>query len=187
MGVEEGGEPELRTSDEPYWEPDEFEYEELERYCDGGFCPVSVWQKFHHGRYRIAYKLGYGHFSTVWLAQDLQKQGYVALKFLAADQFGQCAEVDMLRAIASSDGSSSGPNKYLTSLLDSFDYESANGKHHVLALPLSRPLIGLRPLNMDLRTVAKDLVLGLDHLHAAGIVHGGESSRLGDYEQRLWL
>ncbi|KAL9123662.1 MAG: hypothetical protein Q9217_006927, partial [Psora testacea] len=172
MNIKGPSQPQGRVGELPYWEPDEFDFESLERYCDGGFCPVSIWQTFHNGRYRIAYKLGNGHFSTVWLAQDLHEKRYVALKILTADQFGQSSEADMLRAVASFDGTSLEGEKYIPSLLASFDHESANGKHHVLVLPVSRPLIGLRPLNMDFRAMAKDLVMGLDRIHAAGIVHG---------------
>ena len=32
------------------------------------------------GRYLIVQKLGWGHFSTVWLAKDLEHSSYVALK-----------------------------------------------------------------------------------------------------------
>lgn len=159
--------------DPPYWEPPEFDYEQLKRYDHGGFCPVSVWQRFENDRYSVAYKLGYGHFSTMWLAQDFYKYRYVALKFLTADQFDQSSEADILRAVASSTESSSTGRRYLIPLLDSFDYESANGKHHVLVFPVTRPLVGLRSLNLNFLVIAKNLVMGLDYLHAAGIIHGG--------------
>lgn len=165
---------------EPRWDPDEEECEDLSRYCDGGFCPVSIWQKFHDGRYCVVYKLGDGYFSTVWLAQDLQEMRYVALKILTADQFGQSSEADILRAFASSVVAFPDRQKYVASLLDSFDYESSNGNHHILVLQLSRPLMLLRKLGLeiDFPMMVKDLLLGLDSIHAAGIVHGGELGNL---------
>lgn len=175
MGIEKHGESQMNVAGEPYWEPDEFEYEQLKRYDHGGFCPVLIWQKFKNDRYCVVYKLGFGHFSTVWLAQDLYKKRYVALKILSANQFTQSSEADMLRAVASSTESSlTSQRRYLISLFDSFDYESANGTHHVLVFPVSRPLVSLRSLNMNFLGTVKSLVMGLDYLHAVGIIHGGK-------------
>lgn len=44
--------------------------EDLEDYCKGGYHPVHVGDTFSDGRYLIVRKLGWGHFSTVWLAKD---------------------------------------------------------------------------------------------------------------------
>lgn len=44
--------------------------EDLEDYCKGGYHPVHVGDTFSDGRYLIVRKLGWGHFSTVWLARD---------------------------------------------------------------------------------------------------------------------
>lgn len=174
MRIEKDSESQVNVAEEPYWEPDEFEYEQLERYDHGGFCPVLIWQRFKNDRYCVVYKLGIGHFSTVWLARDLYKKRYVALKILTANQFNQSSEADMLRAVANSTESFSTGQKYLISLLDSFDHESANGTHHVLVFPISRPLVGLRSLNINFFDTVKSLVMGLDYLHAVGIIHGGK-------------
>ena len=45
--------------------------EDFEDYCRGGYHPVNVGDRFSNGRYVIVRKLGWGHFSTVWLAKDL--------------------------------------------------------------------------------------------------------------------
>lgn len=44
--------------------------EDLEDYRPGGYHPVSIGDDFNGGRYVIVRKLGWGHFSTVWLARD---------------------------------------------------------------------------------------------------------------------
>lgn len=43
--------------------------EGLKDYRRGGYHPVEVGD-IYKGRYRIEAKLGWGHFSTVWLATD---------------------------------------------------------------------------------------------------------------------
>jgi serine/threonine-protein kinase SRPK3 len=44
--------------------------EDCEDYVKGGYHPVHVGDTFSDGRYLIVRKLGWGHFSTVWLARD---------------------------------------------------------------------------------------------------------------------
>ena len=46
------------------------EEEDLEDYCKGGYHPVEPGQEYKDGRYTVVRKLGWGHFSTVWLARD---------------------------------------------------------------------------------------------------------------------
>jgi serine/threonine-protein kinase SRPK3 len=44
--------------------------EDLEKYGPGGFHPVRLNDRLKDGRYEILNKLGFGAFSTVWLAKD---------------------------------------------------------------------------------------------------------------------
>lgn len=44
--------------------------EKMNRYRPGGFHPVCLGDTFKDGRYKIYHKLGWGGFSTVWLARD---------------------------------------------------------------------------------------------------------------------
>ena len=44
--------------------------EDFEDYCKGGYHPVKIGDTFNDGRYTVVRKLGWGHFSTVWLAKD---------------------------------------------------------------------------------------------------------------------
>lgn len=44
--------------------------EDWEDYCKGGYHPVQIGDAFSDGRYTVVRKLGWGHFSTVWLAKD---------------------------------------------------------------------------------------------------------------------
>lgn len=46
--------------------------EEPDYYKPGGFHPISLGDTFHDDRYTILRKLGYGQYSTVWLARDVK-------------------------------------------------------------------------------------------------------------------
>jgi hypothetical protein len=46
--------------------------ESLSMYRPGGLHPVHLGDTFKNGRYKIVHKLGWGSFSTVWLAKDRQ-------------------------------------------------------------------------------------------------------------------
>ena len=41
---------------------------------------MRVGEHYKHGRYRVLQKLGWGHFSTVWLVRDNQTSALSALK-----------------------------------------------------------------------------------------------------------
>ena len=44
--------------------------EKLWKYRPGGFHPVCLNDTFKNGRYKVRHKLGWGGYSTVWLAKD---------------------------------------------------------------------------------------------------------------------
>jgi serine/threonine-protein kinase SRPK3 len=54
-----------------------FTQEPVSKYRPGGFHPVRLGDTFKGGRYTIHHKLGWGGFSTVWLAKDKE---YVTLR-----------------------------------------------------------------------------------------------------------
>ena len=62
-----------------YEDSDSSEDEGLPDYKIGGYHPVHVGEVFRD-RYVIIQKLGWGHFSTVWLAKDKKYDAYVAVK-----------------------------------------------------------------------------------------------------------
>lgn len=43
--------------------------EDMSKYCPGGYHPVYLRERLHN-RYEVLHKLGFGSFSTVWLAHD---------------------------------------------------------------------------------------------------------------------
>ena len=54
------------------FEESEEEEEDPNDYKKGGYHPVQVGELYKDGRYKVIRKLGWGHFSTVWLVQDLK-------------------------------------------------------------------------------------------------------------------
>lgn len=55
------------------------EDEGIEDYKIGGYHPVHVGEVLQN-RYVTIQKLGWGHFSTVWLSKDFKYNTYVAIK-----------------------------------------------------------------------------------------------------------
>ncbi|KAI9270403.1 hypothetical protein BDA99DRAFT_501667 [Phascolomyces articulosus] len=53
-------------------ESEEEEEEDPNDYKKGGYHPVQVGDLYKDGKYKVVRKLGWGHFSTVWLVQDLK-------------------------------------------------------------------------------------------------------------------
>lgn len=47
----------------------EEEQEDSKDYCKGGYHPINIGDLLN-GRYRVLRKVGWGHFSTVWLCWD---------------------------------------------------------------------------------------------------------------------
>jgi serine/threonine-protein kinase SRPK3 len=56
--------------DEDEEDDEEEEDEGVEGYRRGGYHPVRVGERYKQGRYTVLRKLGWGHFSTVWLVLD---------------------------------------------------------------------------------------------------------------------
>lgn len=59
--------------------------EAIETYRPGGFHPIHLYDTLQDNRYTILHKLGYGGFSTVWLARDKARNQFVSLKILTAE------------------------------------------------------------------------------------------------------
>lgn len=59
-------------SDNEHSDKDKFESdaEDFEDYKINGYHPAYIGETFKGGRYKIVQKLGWGYFSTVWMAYD---------------------------------------------------------------------------------------------------------------------
>ncbi|KAK9665938.1 hypothetical protein RND81_14G147400 [Saponaria officinalis] len=105
------------------------EDEGSEDYKRGGYHQVKIGDMFKNGRYVVESKLGWGHFSTVWLAWDTQKSKYVALKVQkSAKHYTEAAmdEIAILKQIADGDPDD---KKCVVKLLDHFKHLGPNGQH----------------------------------------------------------
>lgn len=66
-------------ADELFADSDQSEDEGIADYKVGGYHSVHIGEVLIN-RYVILQKLGWGHFSTVWLARDTAHDTFVALK-----------------------------------------------------------------------------------------------------------
>ncbi|KAL6560869.1 hypothetical protein OROHE_006046 [Orobanche hederae] len=158
----------------------EDEDEGIDSYRKGGYHAVRTGDSFAAGRYIAQQKLGWGQFSTVWLAYDTQSSKYVALKIQkSAPQFAQAAlhEIEILSAIAAGDPSNS---KSVVRLVDHFKHSGPNGQHLCMVLEfLGDSLLRLIKYNrykglelIKVREICKCILTALYYLHGKlGLLH----------------
>lgn len=79
----------------------EVDLEDFEDYIIGGYHPTVIGDYFHDGRYKVVHKLGFGGYSTIWLARDKHLERYVSLKLLVASESSKSTEGSILRMLYS--------------------------------------------------------------------------------------
>ena len=175
------------------------EDEGIEDYKDGGYHPVYIGECLI-GRYVVLQKLGWGHFSTVWLCKDLKFDTYVAIKLQkSASHYLEAAfdEVEILqKAVKHSetkewyedlnklDGGKktkySRDDCYTVQLLNAFIYQGPYGKHfcmvfEILGVNLLEIIKRYKYKGIPIhicRKMARQLLIGLHYLHTqCGIIH----------------
>lgn len=158
--------------------------ERLELYQPGGYHPVAI-NDLLHNRYRIVDKLGFGGYSTIWLARDEIDDRYVAVKIGISSTSPPRREREILRELNGSRSSlqeSRAPPDTVTvpTILDAFDVRGPNGTH---------PCYTVTPCQGDLReasfsrlfpvqvarALAAKLATAVAFVHSRGCVHGGLS------------
>ncbi|XP_038578571.1 SRSF protein kinase 3 isoform X1 [Micropterus salmoides] len=160
---------------------DDEEQEDPSDYCKGGYYPVMIGDLFN-GRYHVVRKLGWGHFSTVWLCWDLQKKRFVALKVVkSAPHYTETAldEIKLLRCVRDSDPSDP-YRETIVQLIDDFKISGVNGVHvcmvlEVLGHQLLKWIIKSNYMGLPLicvKTIIRQVLQGLDYLHTkCKIIH----------------
>lgn len=127
-------------------------------------------------RYLVEHKLGFGGFSTVWMAHDLQENKDVALKVMSFMSLGEYGdnEIRMQNGIIQNVQDSS----HLVLYSATFLLFRNKRCHRVQVLPLMGPCLSTLILqNMSMVTrmsAAKQLLMAVENLHNAGIVHRGK-------------
>ncbi|XP_008294663.1 SRSF protein kinase 1a isoform X3 [Stegastes partitus] len=179
--------PQLEASPQEPEEPEEIlgsddeEQEDPNDYCKGGYHHVKVGD-LYNGKYHVIRKLGWGHFSTVWLAWDIQVKRFVAMKVVkSAEHYTETAvdEIKLLRSVRNSD--TNDPNREMVvQLLDDFKISGVNGTHvcmvfEVLGHHLLKWIIKSNYQGLPLpcvKSIIRQVLQGLDYLHTkCQIIH----------------
>uniref|UniRef100_A0A668A9B0 non-specific serine/threonine protein kinase n=1 Tax=Myripristis murdjan TaxID=586833 RepID=A0A668A9B0_9TELE len=160
---------------------DDEEQEDPNDYCKGGYHHVKIGDLFN-GKYHVIRKLGWGHFSTVWLAWDIQVKRFVAMKVVkSAEHYTETAvdEIKLLRSVRNSDPND--PNREMVvQLLDDFKISGVNGTHvcmvfEVLGHHLLKWIIKSNYQGLPLpcvKSIIRQVLQGLDYLHTkCQIIH----------------
>ena len=158
--------------------------EDVEKYRSGGFHPIHLGDAFKDGRYHVQHKLGYGGFSTVWLARDENQNRLVSLKVLTADASRQPTELKLLRRLDERVRNNPWRGNIITTV-DDFTIDGPNGTHLCYVSKPGGPSVsaisdspgemaGTHRLRAPLaRKLARQLAKAISFIHDVGIVHGG--------------
>ncbi|KAF4951191.1 hypothetical protein FGADI_7682 [Fusarium gaditjirri] len=153
-----------------------------EAYHPGGYHPVHLGDVIQE-RYHVIRKVGWGQFSTVWLAVDMQKNRYVSLKItLSTQQNDASKEVSPYRFHLQDD------SPFLVTLHDTIKIMGPNGEHDVLVFETMGPnltsFLKIRPefqigepwerrfTKSFAKKALRDTIQALHFLHEHGVIHG---------------
>lgn len=177
--------------------------EDLKDYVPGGYHTCFIGENYKNKKYTLVRKLGWGHFSTVWLARDNDKQCHVAMKIVrSAKHYTDTAidEIKLLDKVTTSDTHHPG-HEHVIQLLDTFTHQGPNGVHVCMVFEvLGENLLGLirrykhRGIPVVfVKQIAKQLLSALDFLHRrCGVIHTDLKPEnvlieIGDVEQIVKL
>ena len=160
--------------------------EDEKEYRPGGYHRVELGDVYH-GHYEITKKLGWGNFSTVWLAHDTRtKCKSVALKIGKSKVNREMCDMEISALQKLNSHYESCNSEILKSFAervvrmdDSFYIEGPHGRHltmaiepvgpDILKLLTAHEFVGVAPCIV--KTLIKDMLEGLAFIHSVGLVH----------------
>lgn len=175
------------------------EDEGIEDYVKGGYHPVFRGEVLN-GRYVILQKLGWGHFSTVWLSRDIKFNTYVAIKIQKSESRYLEAAFDEVEILQKAVKQAHNPewladlrqiyrdenrkfesdDCHVVQLLNAFIYQGPYGRHFCMVFEI----LGVNLLEIIKRydykgiplplckEIGKQVLIGLHYLHKyCGIIH----------------
>ena len=162
--------------------------EDVPGYRADNYYPVTLGEVLND-RYRVVAKLGYGVGSTVWLCRDVKgnTDDFLTIKVCTAQSASELdaqadKEIAIAKHVATVEGEHPGRN-YIRLVQDHFSITSSYGTTHrcLVYKPMGMNLTDLRnlfperSLGMPLfKQTVKIILIGLDFLHQAGVVHTGK-------------
>ncbi|XP_065165124.1 SRSF protein kinase 2-like isoform X2 [Atheta coriaria] len=148
--------------------------ENVFEYRTGGYKPTAIGEEL--GDYTVIRKLGFGHFSTVWLcSHKLEREKYVAVKVVKSVHM--CAnmareEIKLLNQLVNIEPKHEG-RKYIIEMMDYYHVNSVNGKHICIAFELMGPSL-LHLITQSqyqgiyegaVKSIIRQVLMGLTYLH----------------------
>lgn len=120
------------TDEESAVTPPIYVMESQSEYRRGGYHPVTVGECFHQ-RYYALRKLGWGHYSTVWLCFDTQRDRYCAVKVIkSAELYAESARQEVLLLRHLSQFNWHPLRNRVVNMTDNFAIHGVNGKHQCI-------------------------------------------------------
>ncbi|CCW68201.1 unnamed protein product [Phytomonas sp. Hart1] len=152
--------------------------ERAAEYRRGGYHPVVVGD-IYHNRYRIAKKLGWGYFSTVWLVWDYQDERYQAMKVQKSAKHYSEAAYDEIRLLSEIMQADPYKTRHCARLNDYFEHAGPNGTHvcmvfdvygeNLLCLMERYEYRGI-PLPI-VKCITRQILIALEHISSINIIH----------------
>lgn len=160
-----------------------------ERYRPGGYHPLSIGDILHQ-RYHIVHKLGFGSYSTTWLAKDSQQlDRYVAIKVKMAQNDHDSNETRTWRHLWAAANELKQPTSPLHTtsirahsippIWDEFTIDGPNGTHQCIVTVPARMTVAeakeasyTRLFQLKVaRVIVAQLIKAVAFMHARGYVH----------------
>ncbi|KRZ68002.1 SRSF protein kinase 1 [Trichinella papuae] len=140
----------------------------------GGYLVVNLGDVLN-GHYYVIRKIGWGHFSTVWLSWDINSKQFVALKIVkSAEHYAETAqdEIKLLNSVRNSDPDDSKRDRVIN-MLDHFTILGDHGIHvcmvfEVLGHNLLRMIIQTNYRGIPIpqvKKIMKQILEGVEYLH----------------------